>query len=451
MNRVMIAGTNSGVGKTTISIGIMAALKKRNYVVAPFKTGPDYIDPGFHKYVTGKPSYNLDSYILNENHINYLLDHSSRNKDISIIEGVMGLYDGFGIRSNIASSAHVSIITKTPIILIIDATGMSNSAAALVLGYKELNKNVDIRGIIVNRVSGVEHYKLIKEIIEVNTNTKCIGYMVKNSDISLSSRHLGLIPAEELGQLNKNIDKLVDMIEESIDVDALLDIAQDAPQLEYDGSDYDDFIRRYSSLYSGKRIGLARDKAFSFYYEANLDVLHHLGAQIVEFSPLEDKRLPEKLDSLYIGGGFPEVFGEILAKNTSLKNSLKDYLDLGGKCYAECGGFMYLSESIRNLDGTKNEMVGYLPIECEMTKRLQRFGYIEMELLIDGKKYTTRAHEFHHSKIKEKELTYKYSIKKYRDEKILRQWECGLEKKNTIAGYPHLYFLSNLELMTKLL
>lgn len=447
----MIAGTNSGVGKTTISIGIMAALKKRNYAVAPFKTGPDYIDPGFHKYVTGNPSYNLDSYILNENHINYLLDHSSQNKDISIIEGVMGLYDGFGITSNIGSSAHISIITKTPVILVIDATGMSNSAAAVVLGYKELNKNVDIQGIVVNRVSGVEHYKLIKEIIEVGTNTKCIGYMKKNGDISLSSRHLGLIPAEELGYLNENIDKLVDMIEESIDLDALLEIAQGAPLTEYDSSFYDDFIKDYSSLYRGKRIGLARDKAFSFYYEANLDLLHNLGAQIVEFSPLEDKKLPEKLDSLYIGGGFPEVFGEVLAQNSSFKNSLKDYLESGGKCYAECGGFMYLSQSITNLDGTKNEMVGYLPIECEMTKRLQRFGYIEMEVGIQGQEYTTRAHEFHHSKIKEQELTHKYSIKKYRDAKMIRQWECGLEKKNTIAGYPHLYFLSNLELMIKLL
>ena len=180
-------------------------------------------------------------------------------------------------------------------------------------------------------------------------------------------------------------------------------------------------------------------------------MLRDLGSEIVEFSPLEDKKLPEKVESIYIGGGFPEVFGQDLAKNKSFKSSIKDYLESGGKCYAECGGFMYLSQSIRNLDHTINEMVGYFPIECEMTKRLQRFGYIEMDVEIGGQKYTTRAHEFHHSKIKEQELTYKYSIKKYRDEKILRQWECGLEKKNTIAGYPHLYFLSNLELMTKLL
>ncbi|RBP68409.1 cobyrinic acid a,c-diamide synthase [Alkalibaculum bacchi] len=451
MNRIMIAGTNSGVGKTTISIGIMAALKKRNYAVAPFKTGPDYIDPGFHKYVTGNPSYNLDSYILNENLIKYLLDRSTKNKDIGIIEGVMGLYDGFGITSNIGSSAHISVITKTPVVLVIDATGMSNSAAAVVLGYKEFNKKVDIQGIIVNRVSGAEHYKLIKEIIETNTNTKCIGYMVKNGDISLSSRHLGLVPAGELEHLNTNIDKLVDIIEESVDINALLEIAERAPQFEYDSSYYDNFTKEYLPLYDGKRIGLARDKAFSFYYEANLDLLHDLGAEIVEFSPLEDKKLPEKLDSIYIGGGFPEVFGKDLAKNISFKNSLKDYLELGGKCYSECGGFMYLSQSITNLDNTTNKMVGYLPIECEMTKRLQRFGYIEMDVEIEGQKYTTRAHEFHHSKIKEQELTYKYSIKKYRDEKILRQWECGLEKKNTIAGYPHIYFLSNLELMTKLL
>jgi len=450
----MIAGTNSGVGKTTVSIGIMAALKKRKYKVAPFKTGPDYIDPGFHKYVTGNPSYNLDSYILSENNIKYLLYNSMINdKDIGIIEGVMGLYDGFGVTSNIGSSAHLSIITQTPVILVIDATGMSNSAAAVVLGYKLLNEKVNIQGIIVNRVSGLEHYKLVKEIIEHYTNVRCIGYMPKNSDISLGSRHLGLIPADELSSLESQIDKLVGIVEECIEIDELIEISKLAPPIGYNEKIYDEFIRKYEHAYKDKKIGIAWDKAFSFYYQANIEILQKLGAKVVEFSPLQDKKLPTDLDSIYFGGGFPEVFAQQLAQNISFKSSLLDYLENNGKCYGECGGFMYLSQGIKNLEGITQDMVGFFPTICEMTVKLQRFGYIEMNVNINGKNYNTRAHEFHHSKIVEdgNEVNFKYDIKKYRDDQLIRQWQCGLEKKNTIAGYPHLYFLSNLELMTCLL
>lgn len=452
MNRVMIAGTNSGVGKTTISMGIMAALKKRRYDVRPFKIGPDYIDPGFHKFVTGNPSYNLDSYIIKENDIKYLIGNSFSERKVGIIEGVMGLYDGFGIHSNTASSAHVSIITKTPIILVMDASGMSNSAAAVVLGYKLLDERVDIKGIIVNRVSGVEHYKLIKDIIEYHTNIKCIGYMPKNSEVALSSRHLGLIPAEEIDHLEQQILKLIDIVEECIDLDELLKIAKTSMTLEYDAKLYEGFIEENRKKFNKKRIGIAWDKAFSFYYQANLDILKKMGADLIEFSPINDSRLPTNLDSLYIGGGFPEVFAQRLSDNIEFKKSLLDYLENNGKCYAECGGYMYLSQGIKDLDGKFFDMVGFLPIKCEMTKRLQRFGYIEMTTKVNGKEYTTKAHEFHHSKVVEDQgINYKYSIKKYRDEQVKGEWQCGLHKNNTIAGYPHLYFLSNLELMIQLL
>jgi len=454
MNRVMIAGTNSGVGKTTVSIGIMAALKKRKYKVAPFKTGPDYIDPGFHKYVTGNPSYNLDSYILNENHIKYLFVNSMNNhKDIGVIEGVMGLYDGFGVTSKIGSSAHLSIITQTPVILVIDATGMSNSAAAVVLGYKLLNEKVNIQGVIVNKVSGLEHYKLVKEIIEHDTNVRCIGYMPKNSDISLGSRHLGLIPAEELASLEVQIDKLVELVEECIDIDELIEISKQTSPLSYNQKIYDDFLYKHENVYKDKRIGIAWDKAFSFYYQGNIDILQRLGAKIVQFSPLQDKKLPDNLDSIFIGGGFPEVFAQQLAENTGFKSSILEYLENHGKCYGECGGFMYLSQGIKNLEGITQDMVGFFPMICEMTVKLQRFGYIELNVNINEKNYNTRAHEFHHSKMMKQgnQLDHKYQIEKYRDDKLIRQWQCGLEKKNTIAGYPHLYFLSNLELMTCLL
>lgn len=365
----------------------------------------------------------------------------------------MGLYDGFGITSNIGSSAHLSIITQTPVILVIDATGMSNSAAAMVLGYKLLNEKVNIQGIIVNRVSGLTHYNLVKEIIEHYTNIRCIGYMPKNSEISLGSRHLGLIPADELSSLENQIDKLIDIVEECIELDELVEISKQAAPLVYNEKIYEEFIRTHENMYKNKKIGIAWDKAFSFYYQGNIDILHRLGAKTVEFSPLLDKKLPTDLDSIYIGGGFPEVFAQQLAENTGFKSSLLDYLENDGKCFGECGGFMYLSQGIKNLDGITQDMVGFFPMICEMTVKLQRFGYIEMNIDINKKRYNTRAHEFHHSRVIEQgdKFNYKYHIEKYRDSQMIRQWECGLEKKNTIAGYPHLYFLSNLELMTCLL
>lgn len=453
MNRIMIAGTNSGVGKTTISIGIMAALNKRKLRVAPFKVGPDYIDPGFHKYVTGNPSYNLDSYLLNSNDINYLMINSMKNKDIGIIEGVMGLYDGFGITTGTGSSAHLSVITKTPVILVIDGSGISNSSAAVVLGYKLFNENVNIKGVIVNRVSGEHHYKLIKDIIEKKVNISCVGYLPKKNDINLSSRHLGLIPADELNCLDEKVDKLIDIIEECIDLDKLIEISQDVTEFTRDTSNIPDFIEENYDKYKGKKIGIAWDKAFTFYYQSNIDILKKLGAKLIEFSPLTEKKLSSDLDAIYIGGGFPEVFSKDLERNKTFRDSMYDYLMNNGKCFAECGGYMYLSKGIRTLNKKSYEMVGFFPMICEMTVRLQRFGYVELSTEFNEKKYTTKAHEFHHSKIDNlgNDLDYMYDIKKYRDDTLYKQWQCGLHKNNTIAGYPHINFLTNLELMKELL
>lgn len=447
----MIAGTHSGVGKTTISIGIMAALKKRGLSVAPFKVGPDYIDPGFHKYVTGNSSYNLDSYLLSENEINYLLSKNMNKKNIGIIEGVMGVYDGYGITSEIGSSAHISNITKTPIILILDGRGLSNSAAALVLGYKNY-RDIDIQGVIINRVSSQKHYELLKEIIEKNTETLCLGYMLRDDELLLESRHLGLVPAEELEQLDIKLDKLVKSIEDSIDLNKLIEISN-VEKLENLNNIMDEFLENNKEEYCNKRIGVAFDNAFSFYYQDNFDILKALGASLVFFSPLADKKLPENLDSVYIGGGFPEIFAEKLEENHSFRASLKEYLTNGGKCYAECGGLMYLSKGIISLDGKMSEMVGYLPIICKMTKGLQRFGYVDVELDLGDKKYNTKAHEFHHSVIDDlgNSLNYKYHVRKNRDDKLINEWECGINLNNTLAGYPHLYFMSNLELMKKLI
>ncbi len=320
MPRFVIGGTQSGVGKTTVSVGIMKALSKRGLNVQPYKIGPDYIDPAFHSFVTGNKSRNLDSWMLEERAINDIFVKNSFDKDISVIEGVMGLYDGFGIEKDNGSTAHVSKILKSPVVLVIDGNGVSSSAAAQVLGYKLYDEKVKIKGVIVNNVSGQKHYELIKEAIEKFTGIKCVGYLKKNIDIKLESRHLGLIPTVEVENLNKKLDKLSSMIEETIDIDEIIEISKEVSTLYYTYNN--DNKTRLKDV----NIGVALDKAFNFYYQDNLELLEELGAKLVYFSPLKDRKLPDNLHGLYLGGGFPEVFAKELEENRELRNEIKNYL-----------------------------------------------------------------------------------------------------------------------------
>lgn len=440
INRIMIAGATSGTGKTTLSLGIMAALKRRDIDVRPFKVGPDYIDPGFHKLVTGNNSYNLDSWMLKEDIIKYLFHKNMDNMDMGVIEGVMGLYDGFGVeRNGIGSSAHISKILKTPVILVIDGKGMSTSAAAMVLGYKEYDKDVDIQGVIINKVSGDYHYNLLKEAIERDTGIKCLGYLPKDLNISLNSRHLGLIPAEEVDTLNDKIDLLVDYIEKYVDLNGIIDISYNRETIK----GQKDYMAPYRGYGEGIKLGIMRDKAFSFYYQDNIDLLMEMGIAIEYISPLKDQHLPDDLDGIYIGGGFPEVFGRKLEINQEFKHNLRNALEAGLPAYGECGGLMYLTESIEDLNQCNYEMVGFFPTKSLMTKRLQRFGYVEVETN-DG--INIRAHEFHHSKVLDNEkLNYQYKIMKKRKGQYVKTWNCGMKKKNVLAGYPHIHFYSNID------
>ncbi len=443
MNRIMIAGVSSGVGKTTISLGIMAALNKRGMNVGPFKVGPDYIDPGFHSFVTNNSSYNLDSWLLEEDTLEYLFRRNMESRDIGIIEGVMGLYDGFGTEKDMGSSAHVAKLLKTPVILIIDGKGISSSAGAMVLGYKLYDKEVDIKGVIINRVSGRVHYDILKEVIERDTGIPCVGYLPSNTDISLNSRHLGLIPFEEVKGLKKKVDEVIKMIEETIELDKIISIASDTKKIK-------DIANPYGALKNigkGLRIGIARDKAFSFYYEDNFNLMKEMGIELVGFSPLKDRNIPIGLDGLYIGGGFPEVFGNELEENEEFRKNLKNHLEEGLPSYAECGGLMYLTESIKDLENREFEMVGFFPTKATMTKRLQRFGYIEIDAYDD---VYIRGHEFHRSMIDNNDkLTYQYKVHKIRKGRLNKEWECGLVKKNSLAAYGHVHFYSNPQFLMK--
>lgn len=438
MKGVLIAGTHSGSGKTTISMGIMAALSDRGHKVQPFKVGPDYIDPSFHGFVTDTSSYNLDAFMLDDDTIRYVYG-SVGDSDINIIEGVMGMYDGYGTIDSIGSSAHIAKILDVPVILVVDGSGTSTSAAATVLGFKELDKGVNIAGVIINKVSGEVHYNMVKKAIEHFTNIPCIGYLPKSELVSLNSRHLGLIPAHEVDELNGKIAELAKLVDRYIDLDAIMQLAKGSFD-GYSSNKVDSFINMERHLFDGKRIGVMRSSAFTFYYQSNINMLNSLGVNLVDINPIEDTTLPD-IDALYIGGGFPEVFAKELSSNNSFMSDLRKKLEDGLKCYAECGGLMYLSRSIELLDGTSYPMVGFIDAHSCMTKRLQRFGYID----VDYMGINMKCHEFHRSKLYDENVDYRYDIKKYRDGKLQKEYNCGVVKKNTLAGYPHVHFLSNLE------
>ena len=439
--RIVLAGTQSGVGKTTLSIGIMAALKKRGFSLQPYKVGPDYIDPSFHSFVTGNKSRNLDSWMLPEKEIQYLFGKNAMDKDLAIIEGVMGLYDGHGSQGHQGSTAHVSKILRSPVILIINGSGMAASAAAQVLGYKLYDREVDIQGVIINQVSGEKHYQILKDAIERDVRIPCIGYMVKNSKVELKSRHLGLIPTVELDGLQSKIDQVAEMVEKTIDLDAIVEIASKAEKIHYEGT---------HNLFRGSpvNLGVAMDEAFHFYYEDNLELLRELGANLIFFSPLRDAKLPENLQGLYIGGGFPEVFGEQLQGNKGMRESIHQAVREGLPTYAECGGLMYLTKAIFDLKGQRYEMVGVLETEAKMTEKLQRFGYIDIHIekgtILSSQPYQTKAHEFHRSRVEENSgLVYAYRVEKHRNGELQDAWKCGLVKENVLAGYGHIHFYSN--------
>lgn len=438
--RVLLAGTSSDVGKTTVVLGIMRALKNRNLKVQGYKAGPDYIDTAFHTFATGVSSRNLDTWMLEESVITSLISKHSASADIAIMEGVMGMYDGADVKTMIGSSAHLAKMTKTPVILVINGSGVAASAAAMVLGFKMFDQDVDVKGVIVNKVSGEAHYQLIKEAIEYHVDIPCLGYLTKNENISLKSRHLGLIPSVEVDALDDKINEVASMIEETVDLDVLLSIAKTAY--------IHDSIIENNSEYN-LRIGVPYDSAFNFYYQDNLDLLEDMGCTLVRFSPMKDEALPEGLDGLYIGGGFPEVFAKELSENLTMKKSMKTVIEAGLPTYAECGGLMYLTSSIKTLEGKSYEMLGIFDNTSEMTKRLQRFGYVNVSLngdtVIGDKGLSFKAHEFHRSVVVDRISDAKmYDIKK---ERKLEQktWQCGYMKYNCLGGYPHIHFYSNLE------
>lgn len=445
MKKVLIAGTSSGVGKTTISIGLMLALKKRKLKVQPFKVGPDYIDTSYHNFVTGRKSRNLDSYMLTDEVVKYLFNKNSKDADISVIEGVMGLYDGYGTDINDCTSSYTSKLLKAPVILIIDGSKMATSAAAMVLGYKNLDPKVHIGGVIVNNLSSQGHFEIIKASIEKYTSLKVLGYVPKKLEFSMPSRHLGLVPTVEMNSLEEKFEVLAEEIEKYINVDEILKLSESEEVI----SDFTLTTPKYSDL----TIAVAYDKAFNFYYWDNIDLLKDMGAKIVTFSPIEDKILP-KCDGIYIGGGFPEIFSKELEVNKEMRNSIKECYEKGVPIYAECGGLMYLGETIEDIEKNQYHMVGILKGKSVLTKSLQRFGYVKgianKKTLISDANDVVLGHEFHHSKFISTEPCV-YEMVKEKQGEVVSKWLGGYSKKNVLATYLHIHFYSNVDMAIKFL
>ncbi len=438
-NGFVVAGTNSGCGKTTVTIGLMRLLMRKGYSVAPFKTGPDYIDPAFHSMATEADSHNLDSWILDPEATRSLFEKYACNRQVAIVEGVMGMHDGLG-EECLGSTAELARTLGLPVVLVVNCKALYQSVGAIVDGFVNFDKRVRVAGVILNQVHSDTQFSFLKEFIERRCAVNCLGYLPPNDDIALESRHLGLIQAGEVDGLLRKIDLAADLLEQHGDMDKLL--ASTSLSL----GDGHASIFPHLDL-NGLKLGVARDKAFSFYYKANLDLLRENGAEIIYFSPLNDSQVPENVDALYLGGGYPEVFAKELSENKAMREHIRTLADAGMPVYAECGGLMYLTEGIVPVDGQYYPMCGVFNCRTEMTARLQNFGYCSVDW--DG--VVVRAHEFHHSKLIPEDATPNYELAFHiRKPELERHWQGGLRRGNILAGYPHIHFYANFEFYKKI-
>lgn len=392
--RIVVAGTHSGVGKTSITLGLLRAFSRRGLTIQPFKVGPDYIDPGLHSAAAGVTSHNLDSWMGSETEIKSLFQKASLGKDLSIVEGVMGLFDGARGQGEAGSTAQVAKIINAPVILIFSAKGLARSAAALLKGYRDFDPGLDLCGVIANGISSQRHYDFIKETVQENLGIPFFGGLSTNREMSIPERHLGLVPAEENTGLHRIIDNLADLMEQQIEVDSILETARQRAAWQQLNPACVPISK------SSVRIGIARDQAFSFYYQDSLDCLNELGAELVPFSPLRDRVLPSGLDGLYLGGGFPEEFLPTLTSNKEMHREIQAAYNLAMPIYAECGGLMYLCRTISSRTGETYPGVGLVPAETKMGRGVS-LGYVKARLETDNILGTCgqifKGHEFHWS------------------------------------------------------
>ena len=434
--RIVIAGTHSGAGKTTLATGIMAALRKRGLRVQGFKVGPDFIDPTFHLAATGRPGRNLDGWMLSqETNLDIFARAMEENggADIAVIEGVMGLFDGKSSPSLSGTTAEMAIWLDATIVLVLDAAAMAGSAAAIVHGFDTLIPELRLSAVVCNKVAGAKHYDYLRDAITARCRPVPIGYLPRDAGFSIPERHLGLHMAQE-SLTKERLEQLANFVESHVDLDGLLELsARPTAPLATPLAR----TSRPAQARERVRIGIARDAAFCFYYHDNLELLRALGAELIDFSPIADHTLPPDLDGLYLGGGYPELHAEALSANVSIRTAIAEFIARDAPVYAECGGFMYLTEAIVDSEAQSWPMVGIFPTVTRMQKRLAKLGYIEVEScetegwLAPGKRI--RGHEFRYSVIDPMPETIS---------RVYRDPAEGYRVRGTLGSYVHLHFLS---------
>lgn len=428
----MITAPSSNSGKTTVTIALLKAFLNDGKKVTAYKTGPDYIDPMFHREVIKIPSRNLDQFMMGDKACKYLLCKNSQGVDISILEGVMGYYDGIATGTS-GSTYELAKLLNCPVVMVVNCGGMSLSICAIIEGFKNFRINSNIKGVILNNVT--KHmYEYYKKIIEANTDVKVYGYMPYIKECSLKSRHLGLITPQETSDLEKITQKLGNTAQETIDLKGLYELSQSCDLVEYNEIK----IAKIKNI----KIALARDEAFCFYYEDSLNLLRELGAELIEFSPLYDENLPDDVSGLYIGGGYPELYMEKLSGNIAMIESLKNKIQSGLPTIAECGGYMYLLKTFKDENNKEFQLVGIEEGQSSMTNSLINFGYVKLTALKDNmlckKGESINAHEFHYSKSTNQGDSFIASKPESN-----RSWQCVIADDSKFLGYPHLHFFGN--------
>ncbi|MCI7674810.1 MAG: cobyrinate a,c-diamide synthase [Phascolarctobacterium sp.] len=431
--RFMISAPGSGTGKTTIVCGLLKALMEKGLNVAAFKSGPDYIDPMFHSRVIGAKSRNLDLFMLGKDTAKMLVAKNAAKADVAVFEGAMGFYDGMG-KTTEASAYELACACDTPVVLVVNGKGAALSIAAMIKGFKDFRPDSHIVGAILNNVNPMS-YIFYKDVIEQETGVKLLGYFPIMQDCNFESRHLGLVTAEEIGDLQQIVERLAAQAAKSIDLDALLEVAAKAEPLSYEPV----CLEQVGS--EKVRVAIAQDKAFCFYYQDALDLLIELGAELVPFSPVNDAHLPKDCNGIILGGGYPELYAQALANNESMRTDVKTAILGGMPCFAECGGFMYLLEGYREGENVF-PWVGAIPGETVMTKKLTRFGYVHLTAQEDnvlcpagGK---INGHEFHYSDSTNNGCSFIAAKASGRG-----SWECATANATMYAGYPHIHLWGN--------
>lgn len=441
--RIVIAGDRSSSGKTTIVAGLLSALVRMNLNVQAFKVAMDYIDPSYHTWITGRFCRNLDGYLMSESRVLEIFNHASRDADIAVIEGVRGLYEGY--EGDAGSTAQIAKMLRAPVILVVDARSITRSAAALVRGYMDYDRDVQIRGVILNKLGGERHADKATREIERYAGVPVVGAIQRNDEMHLAMRHLGLVPVTE-GRLRhhgfaERVSRIREIVELSLDINRLIEIAKEAEDLREVEPDL--YMRNDRGL--GLRVGVAQDEAFNFYYRDNLELIELAGAEVVPFSPIHDSRIPE-VDGLYIGGGYPELYAEDLSRNSSMMSSIRDAQTDGMPLYAECGGLMYMCRELEwphDGEESRYQMVGVVPALARRGRR-RIVSYVNGAFVTDTSIGRSgdgfMGHEFHHSELVV-DGDVRYAIKLNRGTGISNGLD-GIVDGRMIASYSHLHSAS---------